>query len=111
MTIERSPMQDLLELIQAVVNSADDNGGHDLLVPRSAIEALADYAKQKKYVADNGEDCPHCSGDMEVVGDLVRGIGGIVWQESKCCECDRIIDDTYHLVGYADIDPNMVASK
>ncbi len=79
-----------------------------VLVNKSAFETLVDLAKQEKYVASYGEKCPHCGGGMKAVGDPVFGVG-IIWQESRCAECGKFIDDTYHLVGYADIDPHVVS--
>lgn len=108
-------MQDVLELIRDMAASAGNSDRFDqfdvVLVNKSAFEALVDHAKQEKYVASYGEKCPHCGGDMKAVGDPIFGVGGICWRESQCSECNRIVNDTYCLVGYSDIDPHIVASK
>ena len=46
----------LQALIQAVVDSADDDGCSDDLTvaSKSAIEALADYARQCNWLRDDG---------------------------------------------------------
>jgi DNA-directed RNA polymerase subunit M/transcription elongation factor TFIIS len=90
----------LQALIQAVVDSADDDGCSDDLTvaSKSAIAALAAHDESSAYVDSEGLNCPNCgSTDGVAWTDNLECDGTIVWNWVSCTECGAGWSERYDL--------------
>ena len=53
----------------------------------------------KKYVDNNGTNCPVCGSD-NIEGEEVEVLAGSARQDVYCLECDATWTDVYSLTGY-----------
>ena len=51
------------------------------------------------YVANKGNKCPYCGGEVETAGSMQTDVGS-AWQDARCAKCGKEWTDVYTLTGW-----------